>query len=203
MTPDFFVTSLIIAATPGTGVIYTLSKALSGGRKSALIAAFGCTLGIVPHMVATSLGLAAVLATHEALFQLLKFAGVLYLLYMALSLWRGGTISLEHGEDQQEGARDIIVRAILINLLNPKLSLFFLAFLPQFVPVEDHTPLRLFAIHSMVFMAITFIVFAIYGWLAARLRKWVIAKPTVMKRLYQGFSAAFLTMSIKLAFSGR
>lgn len=184
-------------------MIYTLSKALSGGRKSATIAAFGCTLGIVPHMVAASFGLAALLATHETLFHLLKIAGVLYLLYMAASLWRGGAISLEQGGDQQERASEIIVRAVLINLLNPKLSLFFLAFLPQFVPVEDHTPLRLFAIHSMVFMAITFIVFAIYGWLAASLRKWVLAKPTVMKRLYQGFSATFLMMSIKLAFSSR
>lgn len=203
MTLDFFVTSLIIAATPGTGVIYTLSKALSGGKKSALIAAFGCTLGIVPHMAAASLGLAAVLATQETLFQLLKMAGVIYLLYMAASLWRGGSISLENDGDQHERASDIVVRAILINVLNPKLSLFFLAFLPQFVPVEDHMPLRLFAIHSVTFMAITFVVFAIYGWLAANFRKWVIAKPTVMKRLYQGFSAAFLMMSIKLAFSSR
>ncbi|OLP44359.1 LysE family translocator [Rhizobium oryziradicis] len=203
MTPDFFVTSLIIVATPGTGVIYTLSKALSGGTKSAVVAAFGCTLGILPHMLAASLGLTALLATHETLFQLLKIAGVIYLLYMALSLWSGGTISLEHDGHQREKSGDIIVRAVLINLLNPKLSLFFLAFLPQFVPVDDQTPLRLFAIHSMIFMTLTFIVFAIYGSLAASLRRYVFTKPNVMKRIFQGFSAAFLLMSIKLAFSSR
>jgi threonine/homoserine/homoserine lactone efflux protein len=137
MTSEFWITSLIIVATPGTGALYTLATALSAGWQKAVIAAFGCTLGIVPHMIAASLGLTAILSTYDVLFEALKIAGVAYLAYMAANLWRGGNMNLTQLENVEKSATEIIVQAILINLLNPKLFLFFLAFLPQFVKVND------------------------------------------------------------------
>jgi threonine/homoserine/homoserine lactone efflux protein len=203
MTSEFWLTSLIIVATPGTGALYTLATALSAGWKKAVVAAFGCTLGIVPHMIAASLGLTAILSTYDLLFEALKIAGVAYLVYMAANLWRGGNMNLTQLENVEKSANEIIIQAILINLLNPKLFLFFLAFLPQFVQVNDAAALRQFAIHSIAFMAMTFVVFSIYGCIAGSLRKHALSKPRVVKYLYRGFSAAFLLMSLKLAASSR
>lgn len=203
MPLDFYLTSLVIVATPGTGALFTLSIALSGGWRAASIAAFGCTLGILPHMAAASVGLAAILAANETLFQIAKIAGVVYLLYMAVSLWRGGEIEINQAPSQRENARQIIFKAVLINLLNPKLSLFFLAFLPQFVDGSDPHAIRQFILCSGLFMAMTFIVFAIYGWMASRLRKHILSKPRMVKMLYKGFSAAFLLMSVRLALTQR
>ncbi|MBF2715368.1 LysE family translocator [Agrobacterium vitis] len=203
MPLDFYLTSFIIVATPGTGALYTLSVALSGGWRDATIAAFGCTLGILPHMAAASLGLAAILATNETLFQSVKIAGVAYLLYMAIGLWRVSEINMSQEPRRHDRAGRIIGKAVLINLLNPKLSLFFLAFLPQFVHGNDPFAVRQFALCSSIFMAMTFVVFAIYGGLASRLRDHIISKPRAVKGLYRSFSAAFLLMSIRLALAER
>jgi threonine/homoserine/homoserine lactone efflux protein len=133
---EFLVTSLIVVASPGTGVLYTLAAGLSRGARASFVAAFGCTLGIVPHMVAAVMGLAAVLHTSAVAFQTLKYLGVAYLLYMAWStLQEGGALSVDR-EESPRSAAQVVVHAILINVLNPKLSIFFLAFLPQFT---DHT----------------------------------------------------------------
>ncbi|MUO80074.1 LysE family translocator [Agrobacterium vitis] len=203
MPLDFYLTSLIIVATPGTGALYTLTVALSGGWRAATIAAFGCTLGILPHMAAASFGLAAILAANETLFQAVKIAGVVYLLYMAASLWRGGEIEMSQEQPQPYNALRIIGKAVLINLLNPKLSLFFLAFLPQFVDGKAPQAIRQFVLCSGLFMAMTFIVFALYGWMASGLRKHILSKPRTVKTLYKGFSAAFLLMSVRLALAER
>ncbi|MBB4006330.1 LysE family translocator [Allorhizobium taibaishanense] len=203
MPLDFYLTSLIIVATPGTGALYTLTVALSGGGRLATIAAFGCTLGILPHMAAASFGLAAILAANEALFQAVKIAGVIYLLYMAASLWRGGEIAISQEPSQPDQPGRIIGKAVLINLLNSKLSLFFLAFLPQFVDGNDPYATRQFVLCSGLFMAMTFIVFALYGWMASGLRKHILSKPRMVKTLYKGFSVAFLVMSVRLALAER
>ena len=203
MPLDFYLTSLIIVATPGTGALYTLTVALSGGGRAAAIAAFGCTLGVLPHMAAASFGLAAILAANESLFQAVKIAGVIYLLYMAVSLWRGGEVEVRLDKSRQDKAGRIIGKAVLINLLNPKLSLFFLAFLPQFVDGNDAHAIRQFILCSGLFMAMTFIVFALYGWMASGLRKHILSKPRAVKTLYKGFSASFLLMSIRLALAER
>src|SRR5690348_6132353 len=152
MSPEFLITSLIVVASPGTGVLYTLAAGLSRGSRASVVAAFGCTLGIVPHLAAAILGLAALLHTSALLFQGFKYAGVAYLLWMAWSTLK------EHGAlkvTREPGARSdlqVTVRAILINILNPKLSIFFLAFLPQFMDVGDAHPLPRMLELSSVFM---------------------------------------------------
>jgi threonine/homoserine/homoserine lactone efflux protein len=202
MTIDFLLTTLIIVATPGTGALYTLAAALGGGRRDALVAAFGCTLGIIPHMLAAALGLAALVAAEPRLFEAIRYAGIAYLVWMAIGLWRSGQATDTKAEPQQP-AWQIIRKAVLINLLNPKLSLFFLAFLPQFVSAADQAPLLTMAGLSLVFMAVTFIVFAIYGLAAAAMRHGLVERPQRIRIVNRLLSAGFLLMAGKLAMAQR
>ncbi len=208
MTLSFLLTSLIVVASPGTGVLYTLAVALTSGARPSVAAAFGCTLGIVPHMLAAMLGLAAVLHTSALAFAALKWCGVVYLLYMAWQALREtGALSIDT-RDTRPGAsarssRRVIVTAILINILNPKLSIFFLAFLPQFVAVDEPYPLARMLELSAAFMAMTFAVFAVYGLFASGVRDRVITRPRVMAWLRRSFAAGFAALGAKLAFAER
>ncbi|MBN9070215.1 MAG: LysE family translocator [Rhizobiales bacterium] len=191
MTLEFLLTSLVIVASPGTGAIYTVAAGLSGGARASLVAAFGCTLGIVPHMLAAISGLAALLHTSALAFQILKCLGVAYLLYMAWAMFRDrGMLSL-NDEASGKSVRQVIVSAILVNLLNPKLSIFFFAFLPQFVRPDDTAPVSRMLELSLVFMALTFVIFAAYGAFAAAVRRHVISNVSVQVWMRRGFAAAF------------
>jgi threonine/homoserine/homoserine lactone efflux protein len=196
----FLVTSLIIVASPGTGVIYTLAAGLTRGSRASIVAAFGCTLGIVPHMAAAILGLSALLHASPVAFRTFKFLGVAYLLFMAWSALREkGALKIE----EQVGARSalqVTVTAIAINILNPKLSIFFLAFLPQFVSANDSHPLARMLELSAVFMLLTFVVFVGYGLFAASIRDHVITRPRALAWMRRTFAGAFITLGVKLAF---
>jgi threonine/homoserine/homoserine lactone efflux protein len=203
MTIEFLITSLIVIASPGTGVLYTLAAGLSRGSKASVVAAFGCTLGIVPHMAAAILGLAALLHTSALAFQTFKWLGVAYLLYMAwMTLKERGALRVEGGIEARS-AMKVTVEAILINILNPKLSIFFFAFLPQFVSGDEAHPLGHMLLLSITFMLLTFIVFAIYGLFAARVREHVISRPRVLTWMRRTFAAAFVGLGAKLAFAER
>src|SRR5688572_19061033 len=170
ITLEFLVTSLIVVLIPGTGVIYTVSTGIIHGRRASIYAALGCTAGIVPHLLATVLGLATIMHTSALAFELLKYAGVAYLLYLAVATWRDrSAFSLEQATARHT-AVSIVVRAILLNVLNPKLTIFFLAFLPQFVDPAASSPLGELLLLSAVFMAMTFVVFVAYGMLAHAFR---------------------------------
>lgn len=203
MTPDFLITSLIVVASPGTGVLLTLAAGLSQGARASAVTAFGCTLGIVPHMAAAVLGLAALMHTSAVAFQGLKILGVLYLLYMAwATLKEQGSLSVE-ADGTKHSAGRMILRAVLVNVLNPKLSIFFLAFLPQFVSDADPQPLALMLELSGVFMALTFAVFVVYGLFAAAVRDQVVSRPRVIAWMRRSFAAAFAALGVKLALAER
>lgn len=203
MDIEFLVTSLIIVASPGTGAIYTLAMGLSRGAQASVVAAFGCTLGIVPHLVAAMLGLAAILHTSALAFDIFKYAGVLYLLYMAWQAWReNGALKVEPEQSATPALR-VVVHAVLINILNPKLSIFFLAFLPQFITASDASPLTRMMEMSGIFMLMTFVVFAIYGLFAAAVRDKVVSRPAVMAWMRRTFAAAFVLLGARLALAER
>ncbi|MBM3597935.1 MAG: LysE family translocator [Alphaproteobacteria bacterium] len=200
---EFLVTSLIVVVSPGIGVLFTLAAGLSRGARASIIAAFGCTLGIVPHMAAAIMGLAALLHTSAVAFQVLKYLGVAYLLYMAWMAWRErGALTVEN-EISARSSIQVIVHAILINILNPKLTIFFFAFLPQFVSADEPHPLGLMLLQSAVFMVMTFVVFVGYGLFAAAIRMHVISRPQVMTWMRRTFAAAFAALGAKLALSDR
>ncbi|MBT2420011.1 LysE family translocator [Streptomyces sp. ISL-22] len=203
MSIAFLLTTLVVVATPGTGVVYTLAAGLSRGRRASVVAAFACTLGIVPHMLATITGVAALLNASAAAFQILKYAGVAYLLYMAWATLKDREAITVEQESAPLSAGRVIVQGVLINLLNPKLTIFFFAFLPQFVsPGEPHALPRMLAL-SGVFMLATFVVFAAYGILAASVRSHVISRPRVMTWLRRSFAGSFVALGAKLAFTAR
>ena len=203
MSWEFLVTSFIVVISPGTGVVYTLAAGLSRGARASVVAAFGCTLGIVPHMAAAILGLAALLHTSALAFQTFKYVGVAYLLYMAWSTLREtGALRVE----KELGARSalrVTITGILINILNPKLSIFFFAFLPQFIRADEPQPLPLMLELSAVFMLMTFVVFVGYGLFAASVRDHVISRPRVLTWMRRTFAAAFVGLGAKLALSDR
>ena len=203
MSIDFLLTTLIVVISPGTGVLFTLATGLSRGSRASTVAAFGCTLGIVPHMLAAIFGLAALLHTSAIAFQALKYAGVAYLLYMAWNTLREkGALQI----DQQTDARSslqVIGHAIAINILNPKLTIFFFAFLPQFVTADETAPLARMLELSGVFMALTFVVFVGYGLFAAAIRRHVISRPKVLTWMRRTFAAAFVALGAKLALAER
>lgn len=203
MSTEFLVTSLIVIVSPGTGVLYTLAAGLSRGSRASVVAAFGCTLGIVPHMAAAILGVTALLHTSALAFQTLKYLGVAYLLYMAWNALRDqGALRVE-SEVGDRSVTQVIITAVLINILNPKLAIFFLAFLPQFVRVNEPHPLaRMFEL-SVVFMLLTFIVFVGYGLFAASIRKHVISRPRVLTWMRRTVAGAFISLGVKLAFADR
>jgi threonine/homoserine/homoserine lactone efflux protein len=203
MSLDFLLTSLIVVVSPGTGVLFTMAAGLSRGPRASIVAAFGCTLGIIPHMAAAIMGLAALLHASALAFQALKYLGVAYLLYMAWSSLReGGALRLER-EVRPRRATEVIVSAILVNLLNPKLSIFFFAFLPQFVSAAEPAPLARMLELSAVFMLLTFAVFVGYGLFAASIRRHVITRPRILTWMRRSFAAAFGALGVKLALADR
>ena len=203
MTLTFLLTSFVICASPGTGALFSLSAGLSRGPRAALLAAFACTLGTVPHLVAAITGLAALLHASGVAFAVIKYLGVAYLAYMAWSTWRDtGALSLD-GSQPRRPARQVILSGITVNLLNPKLTIFFFAFLPQFVPAGSPHALWHMLGLSAVFMAMTFAVFAVYGLLAAATRERVLRRPAVLVRLRRVFAASFLVLSGRLALESR
>jgi len=203
MTIEFLITTLVIVASPGTGVLYTLAAGLTRGAKASVLAAFACTLGIIPHMAAAITGLAALLHTSALAFEVIKYLGVAYLLYMAWATLREkGALSVDT-EKAPRSASKVLIEGILINILNPKLSIFFFAFLPQFVPTTEPNALWLMLELSAVFMLVTFVIFAIYGVFAAAVRRHVITRPRILLWMRRTFAAAFVGLGIKLAFTDR
>jgi threonine/homoserine/homoserine lactone efflux protein len=199
----FLLTSLVIVATPGTGALYTIAAGMSRGVRASLIAAAGCTLGIVPHLAAAITGTAALLHASGLAFETVKYLGVAYLLYMAWSTWRDRSVLSVEADASPRSAATVIRSAVLINLLNPKLTIFFFAFLPQFVPANSpHAVARLLGL-SAVFMLMTFVVFALYGGFAAAVRTHLLERPRIVDLLRRAFAVSFVALGAKLATTAR
>jgi len=200
---EFIITSLIVVLIPGTGVIYTISTGLFLGWRASIFAALGCTAGIIPHLLASVLGLATIIHMSAIAFQVMKFIGVAYLFYLAWSMWKEtGTLKLE-GKNSNKGAWRIVIKGFLINILNPKLSLFFLAFLPQFLPPGTGSPVLNMLLLSIVFMGMTLFVFILYGLFANSVRDYVVHSPNIIKTTQRTFAVIFAMLGAKLAMAER
>lgn len=199
MSLEFLLTTLIIVATPGTGALYTVASGLSGGARTGIIAALGCTLGIVPHIFTVITGLAALLHTSETTFEVIKYLGAAYLLYMAWKILSDKSLLSINTGAKKQSVKQIMTSAVLINLLNPKLSMFFLAFLPQFVVKNNLSPVNQMLEMSAVFMVMTALIFSLYGVFAASVRQYVVANVSVQRWVLKGFAVTFAGLAVKLA----
>ena len=200
---EFLITSLIVVLIPGTGVLFTISTGLTQGKRASLFAAMGCTAGIVPHLLATILGLAALIHTSAVAFQTLRYAGVAYLLFVAYSTWKDTAAFETDSVPAESTPWKLMVKAVFLNILNPKLTIFFLAFLPQFVDPAATSPLGQLLVLSAIFMAMTLVVFVAYGSLAHAFRKTVIESTRVQALLRRSFATAFAGLAADLAISNR
>jgi threonine/homoserine/homoserine lactone efflux protein len=204
MSVEFLLTSLVVAAIPGTGVVYTVSSSIGGGWRRGLFAAIGCTLGIVPHILAAMLGLSAIMQAGSVVFEAVRWAGVAYLVFMGVSMIReGGTLQLDDQDDQHGSMGLVVRRGIVLNLLNPKLTMFFFAFLPQFL----NTPpglldLRLIGLGG-VFMLMTLAVFVVYAYASATVRDRVLGAPVVLRWVQRSLGALLIGLAARLAVTDR
>jgi threonine/homoserine/homoserine lactone efflux protein len=199
--PEFLLASLIVVLIPGTGVVYTITTGLTLKWRASLAAAVGCTLGIVPHILASILGLSAVMNMSAQVFSLLKWAGALYLLYLAWNMWReAGSLEITK-KSAETSFMKIILKAIAINLLNPKLTIFFFAFLPLFVSRSSTSPTVEMIMLSAVFMGLTLIVFALYGILASGISAYLMNSARAVKRVQQAFALILAGFAVKMALS--
>lgn len=205
MTWEFWLTSIVVTATPGTGALFTVAAGLARGARAGLIAAVGCTLGIVPHMALALSGAAALMAASPMAFGVVKWLGVAYLLYLGWGTWRQSSVLAPPSDAQDDQARPTALRtigsAVLVNLLNPKLTVFFFVFLPMFVDPNESGAFIHMAALGALFMAITLTIFAVYGLCAAWLRGYVIGRPVVMRWINRGFAASFVALAAMLAFA--
>ncbi|AQZ51434.1 LysE family translocator [Martelella mediterranea] len=204
MSIEFLITALIVVLAPGTGVVYTLATGLAQGRMASVAAALGCTLGIIPAILASVFGLAALFHTSALLFQTVKFAGVAYLLYLAWQTLKDRGAMRVSGEGvERRNLFQIARNGFLINILNPKLSIFFLAFLPQFVSPAAASPVLEMLAMSAVFMAMTFAVFVVYGQFSGLMRDRVLSSERAMAWMRRSVALAFAGFGLKLALSSR
>ena len=203
MSVEFLLTTLVVVATPGPGVLYTVAAGLGRGRRAGIVAAVGCTLGIVPHMIAAITGLAALLHTSALAFQAVKYAGVAYLLWIAWSTWRDhGALAVEEGGAPRSDGK-VIANGVLVNLLNPKLTIFFFAFLPQFVPAGEAGVLARMLLLSGFFMLATLVVFAGYAVFAAAVRDRVVSRPRIVDAIRRFCAWTFAALGVRLAMTDR
>ena len=196
---EFLITSLVVVLIPGTGVLYTVATGLFMGKRASIFAALGCTFGIVPSLLASIMGLALIIHTSALAFQLVKYAGVAYLLYLAWSMLKSsGPLTLNESQEKQ-ALLSVAVKGFLINILNPKLTVFFLAFLPQFIPPQAADPTYSMLLLGTIFMVMTFLVFVVYGFLATSVRHYVIHSEKVSVMIQRVFAGSFAALGLKLA----
>lgn len=204
ITTEFIFTTLIMVLIPGTGVIYTVSMGLLFGKKASIYAAVSCTIGIIPHLAASLVGLTAILHMSALAFQILKFIGVLYLFYLAWSMWHSmDLLKIDNQGNIAANYKQIMLKGLLINTLNPKLSLFFIAFIPQFVPTTSQHPLSHMLLLSGIFMGMTLFIFILYGLCMNYVRQYLINSPKIMQGLQRSFASFFVLLGIKLAWIER
>lgn len=202
MSVEFFLVSLILAIVPGTGVVFTLACAMSQGLRGAIWGAVAGAVGVIPHLVAAGLGLSALLLAYPAIYDGLRILGGAYLLWLALQAWRQRHSALEAGSVSASGAR-IVAQGALINLLNPKLTLFFVSFLPQFVPATDPAPMLTMGLMGLVLVAQTFVVFLVYGAVAARAGDLLRRRPRIMTLFHTAIATLFAGLGLRVILAGR
>lgn len=200
---EFLITSLVVVLMPGTGVLYTVATGLFIGKRASFIAALGCTLGIIPALLASTLGLAALFHTSALAFQIVKYIGAAYLLYLAWQMWKSSSPLFVNTEDKRSKYTSIVIKGFLLNILNPKLSIFFLAFFPQFIPSNSGNALFEMLILGGIFMVMTFVVFVIYGFLSGSFSQFIVNSKRATIVMQKLFAASFAGLGLKLAFSER
>ena len=196
----FVIASAVLGITPGPDIIYVITRGAAQGARAGVAAAAGLTTGVIGHTAFTVIGLSAILATSAIAFTVIKIAGAAYLIYLGIRMWRSsGVIDLSSDTDARSiGA--IYRQTIAMNLLNPKVALFFLAFLPQFVNPSAGPVAPQFALLGLLFMIVAFIVMSTAGFAGAQIRRFLVRSTTAARWVQRAAGTILIALGISLAF---
>jgi len=200
----FIVASFILCLIPGPDNIYVLTQGMTKSKKAAFITALGLTTGLIVHTSAAAFGISVIFQTSEVAFNLVKYVGAAYLIYIAYQAFihRNEPLDLSVQNSTKE-LKKLFFKGFVMNILNPKVSIFFLAFLPQFVtPENGNIPLQMIVL-GLVFMALTIIVFSAIGVAGNMLSAKLIEKPSIVKYMNILTSLVLVALGLKLAFASR
>ncbi|MCB1889462.1 MAG: LysE family translocator [Rhodocyclaceae bacterium] len=199
----FVVASLLLIVTPGQDMLLVMSRSIGQGPGAGVVSAAGVSIGLVGHTVLATLGLGAILQTSEWLFLVIKFVGAAYLVWLGVGLLRSGGAALAPGGDARRPLWRLFLDGALSNVMNPKIAIFFFAFLPQFVlPGASQPALSIFGL-GLTFALITFLVKAPVGLVAGLLSGWLRARPGVLRAINRVTGMMLIGLGLKLAFERR
>jgi threonine/homoserine/homoserine lactone efflux protein len=199
----FIVASIVLIVTPGQDMILVMSRSIAQGSAAGVATAAGVSVGLVGHTLLATLGLGAIVRTSEWLFVLLKLVGAAYLVYLGVQLLRTRSQQLGSASGAARSLTRLFADGALSNVSNPKIAIFYFAFLPQFIaPNASHPMLAVFVL-GLVFAALTFIVKGPVGLAAGRLSGWIRRRPDALKWLHRTSGAVLIGLGLKLAFERR
>jgi threonine/homoserine/homoserine lactone efflux protein len=199
----FIVSGLLLNMTPGVDTLYIVGRGTTQGWRAGAVAALGIGAGCIVHTLAAAAGLSAILATSATAFMLIKWVGAAYLVYLGVTLLLSRSRAGARVAPPRATLSRVFAQGFLTNVLNPKVALFFLAFLPQFIAADEGHPLLRMLQLSGAFMAMTFAVFVLYGLFAASVRDRIVTRPAAMTWLRRGFAGAFAALGARLALAER
>lgn len=199
----FLVASIALSLSPGPDNIFVLTQSAMNGRKAGVLITFGLCTGLLIHTATVSLGVATVFQSSELAFSMLKIAGALYLLHLAWQAFRSRAVTVENTPNNHSNWKQLYFRGVIMNITNPKVTIFFLAFLPQFAdPLIGSITLQMIAF-GCLFITTTFIIFSLIAWSAGFLGEWLKDSNTAQKIINRIAGTIFVGLAIKLAISER
>ncbi len=199
----FLTASIALALAPGPDNIFVLTQSALYGRRAGILVTLGLCTGLLVHTAAVSLGVAAIFQTSVLAFNLLKIVGAVYLLYLAYQAFRASATRIPRGEEQKLDWRKLYTRGIIMNITNPKVAIFFLAFLPQFAdPSVGSITLQMLMLGAW-FIVATLLVFGSVAWFAGFLGEWLKGSEKAQIAMNRVAGTVFTGLALRLAISER
>jgi threonine/homoserine/homoserine lactone efflux protein len=199
----FSLATLLVVLAPGPGMLFVISRGIGGGRKAGVNAAFGTSAGIALHILGAALGLSLIVYATDIGFRITKWAGGIYLLFLAWKAFTHRQTLTMHAGKNSTGQTSIFWQGMLVNALNPKVAIFFISFIPQFLKPAMGSVTSQTILLGTIFMVLTVIIFLVYGICAGMIRKWVIEQPRVNKIIDWATGSIFVLLGIRLALASR
>ncbi|MEZ5125833.1 MAG: LysE family translocator [Thermoleophilia bacterium] len=199
----FFTASLLLIITPGQDMILVMSRSIAMGSRAGVATAVGVSIGLVGHTILATLGLGALLRASEPLFLAFKIAGAAYLVYLGIAMLRGSALELSVDAAPRRSFARLVGAGAVSNISNPKIAIFYFAFLPQFIGPQDARPALTILVLGLAFAALTFLVKGPVGLFAGLLSGWLRARPGVQRWIHRGSGAVLIGLGARLVFERR
>lgn len=195
----FFIgASVLLIIIPGPDLIFTIAQGMTNGRKAAIITAMGLSLGNIVHTLAAAIGLSLIIKTSVVAFTIFKILGAMYLFYLAFQAIKHRKEKIDMNSYQNSDTSGLFLRGLLMNILNPKVAIFYLTFLPQFVNYNrEDVPLQM-CILGLIFILLTAIIFSLLGYFSGVLREKLLKNPRFNEHMNVTAAITFIILGVKL-----